>query len=61
MQEFMSGLKGRVAIGVVGGSPEQHIFEQLGGSNEVFELYDYVFAENGLTGYMCGKPLPVQV
>ncbi|CAB0035167.1 unnamed protein product [Trichogramma brassicae] len=52
-------LRKDVDVAVVGGSDLVKIKRQLGG-DEIFEKYDYVFAENGLIGYTGAKPLPSQ-
>ena len=58
----MKNLKGRVALGVVGGSDIDKIVDQLGSNkNDLLSLYEFVFAENGLTGYCGSEPLPEMV
>ncbi|KAK3530700.1 hypothetical protein QTP86_032189 [Hemibagrus guttatus] len=58
MQEFLSKLRQRVRVGVVGGSDLNKIKEQLG--DDVIEQVDYVFAENGLVAYRFGQLHSVQ-
>ncbi|KAM9454609.1 phosphomannomutase 2 [Clarias gariepinus] len=58
MQEFLSKLRQRVRVGVVGGSDLNKIKEQLG--DDVIERVDYVFAENGLVAYRFGQLHSVQ-
>ncbi|KAF2749315.1 eukaryotic phosphomannomutase [Sporormia fimetaria CBS 119925] len=58
MLQLLSELRHKVAIGFVGGSnlPKQQ--EQLGSSTvDVTTLFDFCFAENGLTAYRMGKKL----
>ncbi|KZF26871.1 eukaryotic phosphomannomutase [Xylona heveae TC161] len=58
MLELLSRLRHRVAIGFVGGSDLVKQQEQLGTpSINVTSLFDYCFAENGLTAYRLGVPL----
>ncbi|KAF8661260.1 hypothetical protein AX16_001363 [Volvariella volvacea WC 439] len=61
MIEALNALRKKLAIGFVGGSDLVKIVEQLevAGTN-VIDNFDYVFAENGLTAYKLGKPLPSQ-
>ncbi|OXB71964.1 UNVERIFIED_CONTAM: hypothetical protein H355_001077 [Colinus virginianus] len=47
VDRFLQELRGRVQIGVVGGSDYSKIAEQLGEGDEVVNKFDYVFAENG--------------
>ncbi|RXN30561.1 phosphomannomutase 2 [Labeo rohita] len=49
MHQFLSELRKRVRVGVVGGSDLDKIKEQLG--DDVIDRVDYVFAENGLVAY----------
>ncbi|XP_056308193.1 phosphomannomutase 2 [Danio aesculapii] len=58
MHEFLSKLKQRVKVGVVGGSDLDKIKEQLG--DDVIDRVDYVFAENGLVAYRFGQLHSVQ-
>lgn len=58
MHQFLSELKQRVRVGVVGGSDLDKIKEQLG--DDVIDRVDYVFAENGLVAYRFGKMHSVQ-
>ncbi|OJD27332.1 hypothetical protein ACJ73_01284 [Blastomyces percursus] len=58
MLQLLSQLRHKCAIGFVGGSnlPKQQ--EQLGSATvDVTSLFDFCFAENGLTAYRLGKPL----
>lgn len=58
MLQLLSELRHKVAIGFVGGSnlPKQQ--EQLGqGRVNVVDMFDYAFAENGLTAYRMGEQL----
>jgi len=58
MLQLLSELRHKVAIGFVGGSnlPKQQ--EQLGRSDvDVTTLFDFCFAENGLTAYRMGEEL----
>uniref|UniRef100_G1NHS1 Phosphomannomutase n=1 Tax=Meleagris gallopavo TaxID=9103 RepID=G1NHS1_MELGA len=52
VDRFLQELRGRVQIGVVGGSDYSKIAEQLG---EVVDKFDYVFAENGTVQYKNGR------
>jgi phosphomannomutase len=61
MLQLLSQLRHLVAIGFVGGSnlPKQQ--EQLAtGDVNVTSLFDFCFAENGLTAYRLGEELPSQ-
>ncbi|OUU16525.1 MAG: hypothetical protein CBB97_22585 [Candidatus Endolissoclinum sp. TMED37] len=49
MLSFLKDLRRKVTIGIVGGSDLNKQKEQLG--NDVTNLFDYTFAENGLTAY----------
>jgi phosphomannomutase len=55
MKEFLKRLKEKVTIGLVGGSDQKKIIEQLGGSDEAINDFDYVFSENGLVAYKNGQ------
>lgn len=58
MLSLLSALRQKVAIGFVGGSDLAKQQEQLGtASIPVTSLFDFCFAENGLTAYKCGVPL----
>ena len=58
MLQILSHLRHRVAIGFVGGSDLAKQQEQLGtASIPVTTLFDFCFAENGLTAYRMGQPL----
>ncbi|EME39518.1 hypothetical protein DOTSEDRAFT_180103 [Dothistroma septosporum NZE10] len=59
MLQLLSDLRRKVAIGFVGGSNLVKQQEQLGTSTiNVTTLFDYCFAENGLTAYRMGQQLP---
>ncbi|KAJ9060560.1 Phosphomannomutase 1, variant 4 [Entomophthora muscae] len=55
MLEVLKELREKVAIGFVGGSDLVKQEEQIGAN--VLELFDFCFAENGLTAYKIGKIL----
>lgn len=56
---LLAELRRRVAIGFVGGSNLVKQEEQLGSpSVPVTDLFDFCFAENGLTAIKSGVPLP---
>ncbi|CUS15773.1 unnamed protein product [Tuber aestivum] len=59
MLALLQKLRTMVATGYVGGSDLAKQQEQLGvnGSN-VIDMFDYCFAENGLTAYKLGEALP---
>lgn len=59
MFSLLQQLRQKVAIGFVGGSDLVKQQEQLGvnGAN-VIDMFDYCFAENGLTAYRQGVALP---
>ena len=58
MLQLLSGLRHKVAIGFVGGSNLVKQQEQLGSSSvDVTTLFDFCFAENGLTAYRMGEQL----
>ncbi|KAM3414987.1 Phosphomannomutase [Cercospora zeina] len=58
MLQLLSALRHKVAIGFVGGSDLAKQQEQLGtASIPVTSLFDFCFAENGLTAYRMGQPL----
>jgi len=61
MVQLLRALRKKAVIGIVGGSDFVKISEQLAfpGSTAV-EEFDYTFAENGLTAYKMGVPLPSQ-
>jgi len=55
---LLSELRKKVAIGFVGGSDLAKQQEQIGTSSlPVTMLFDFCFAENGLTAYKMGVPL----
>ncbi|KAI9781976.1 MAG: Phosphomannomutase [Geoglossum umbratile] len=59
MLTLLSALRQKVAIGFVGGSDLAKQQEQLGSSSvPVTSLFDFCFAENGLTAYRLGEALP---
>ena len=58
MLQLLSELRHKVAIGFVGGSNLVKQQEQLGvGGADVTTLFDFCFAENGLTAYRLGEQL----
>jgi len=59
---LLKEVRKKVAIGVVGGSDFVKISEQLStpGTSDAINAFDYFFAENGLTAYKLGRPLPSQ-
>lgn len=58
MLALLSQLRHKVAIGFVGGSDLAKQQEQIGTSTiNVTTLFDFCFAENGLTAYKLGQPL----
>jgi phosphomannomutase len=58
MLQLLSALRHKVAIGFVGGSDLAKQQEQLGTPDiPVTTLFDFCFAENGLTAYRMGQPL----
>ncbi|KAK3677774.1 Phosphomannomutase 1 [Recurvomyces mirabilis] len=58
MLQLLSALRHKVAIGFVGGSDLAKQQEQLGTAEiPVTTLFDFCFAENGLTAYRMGQPL----
>ena len=61
MLQFLSALRHKCAIGFVGGSDLVKQQEQLGTpSIPVISLFDFCFAENGLTAYRLGEQLASQ-
>src|SRR5579862_9689332 len=59
MLALLSALRHKVALGFVGGSDLAKQQEQLGSSSlSVTSLFDFCFAENGLTAYRLGEVLP---
>lgn len=61
MLQILSALRHKCAIGFVGGSDLVKQQEQLGTpSIPVVSLFDYCFAENGLTAYRLGQQLVSQ-
>jgi phosphomannomutase len=63
MLALLAALRRKVAVGYVGGSDLAKQQEQLGapaGGVSVTELFDYCFAENGLTAYRLGEKLASQ-
>jgi len=53
LQKIRSNHKNDLKLGIVGGSDFKKITEQIG--SKIFELFDYVFAENGMVYYKQGK------
>jgi phosphomannomutase len=62
MLETLALLRTKCTIGFVGGSDLVKQQEQLGDAHgvSVLDMFDYCFAENGLTAYRLGKQLPSQ-
>jgi phosphomannomutase len=61
MLQLLSELRHKVAIGFVGGSNLVKQQEQLATPDiNVTTLFDFCFAENGLTAYRMGEELPSQ-
>ncbi|KAL0060856.1 protein phosphatase regulator [Marasmius tenuissimus] len=59
--EVLKELRKKVVIGFVGGSDLVKISEQLSVNGEkALDLFDYGFAENGLTAYRLGQPIESQ-
>lgn len=54
MKEFLVKLKEKAVIAIVGGSDLPKMQEQMGGE-DVKQLYDYVFSENGLVAFKDGQ------
>jgi phosphomannomutase len=73
MLELLQELRHKVAVGFVGGSDLAKQQEQLGSTGSsgivpfiiqlisVIDMFDYCFAENGLTAYRQGVRLPAEV
>lgn len=59
MRTFMSRVRSKVAIAVVGGSDLHKIEEQMRGTGR--SDYDLLFAENGLTAFHGTKEFETQV
>lgn len=61
MLQLLARLREQVAIGYVGGSDLAKQQEQLGTAQiSVTSLFDFCFAENGLTAFKNGEPLASQ-
>lgn len=58
VKEILAEVRKKCVIGFVGGSDLEKQREQLGPN--VLEMFDYCFAENGLTAYRCGEKLASQ-
>ncbi|KAK9453443.1 eukaryotic phosphomannomutase [Dipodascopsis uninucleata] len=58
MVQLLHDLRKKVVIGFVGGSDLAKQQEQLG--ENVLDMFDYCFSENGLTAYRLGKKLASQ-
>lgn len=58
MRDLLKELRKKVVIGFVGGSDLAKQKEQLG--NNVLDMFDFAFSENGLTAYKQGKELASQ-
>ena len=58
MRDLLAELRRNVAIGTVGGSDLAKQQEQLGAAGQPVQgLFDFCFAENGLTAFKSGEPL----
>jgi phosphomannomutase len=58
MLDLLARLRQKCAIGYVGGSDLAKQQEQLGVNGVAVQtLFDFCFAENGLTAFKCGEPL----
>ncbi|KAJ3002086.1 UNVERIFIED_CONTAM: Phosphomannomutase [Siphonaria sp. JEL0065] len=55
VKNILAKLRGKAVIGFVGGSDLAKQKEQIG--EDVLDMFDYCFSENGLTAYKLGKPL----
>ncbi|EPT00923.1 hypothetical protein FOMPIDRAFT_1060049 [Fomitopsis schrenkii] len=61
MLRLLRALRKKYVIGVVGGSDLVKVTEQLTTPESVAaDEFDYLFAENGLTAFKMGTPLPTQ-
>lgn len=60
MIDLLMQLKKKVVIGFVGGSDLSKQIEQLG-ANCTTELFDFGFAENGVTAYRLGQLISQEV
>jgi len=62
MLQILSKMRQKVAIGYVGGSDMSKQQEQLGDAAAlpVTDMFDFCFAENGLTAFRLGEALPSQ-
>ncbi|XP_015768240.1 PREDICTED: phosphomannomutase-like [Acropora digitifera] len=60
MKAFMKELRKKVTVALVSGSDFPKVQEQMGSEN-VTNLYDYVFSENGLVAYKNGELIHKQV
>ena len=58
MKTFMSDLRSKVTVGIVGGSDLVKISEQLGEGSE--REFEYLLAENGLVAFKGGELLAKQ-
>lgn len=59
MLKLLSEVRKKCAIGFVGGSDLAKQQEQLGtASLKAINMFDFAFAENGLTAYRLGEPMP---
>ena len=58
MRDLLAELRKKVVIGFVGGSDLAKQKEQLG--ENVLDMFDYAFSENGLTAYKQGEKLASQ-
>lgn len=55
MRSTLKELREKVVVGFVGGSDLAKQKEQIG--DDVLEMFDFSFAENGLTAYRLGEKL----
>ena len=55
MLDFLKILRTKCTIGIVSGSDLSKIEEQMGANP--FEVFDYVFSENGVQAWLDGKPI----
>lgn len=58
MIDLLRSLRGKVVTGIVGGSDLEKQKEQIGSC--IFDLFDYVFSENGLRAFRDGHEIHVQ-
>mmetsp|Transcript_37812 Transcript_37812/g.92723 ORF Transcript_37812/g.92723 Transcript_37812/m.92723 type:complete len:246 (-) Transcript_37812:65-802(-) len=58
MIAFLKDLRSKIMVGMVGGSDLVKQKEQLG--DDVLQMFDYAFSENGLVAFKDGEPLASQ-